>query len=105
MNLMSPAVRRNPVPALVFALMLSLTGCAGRESAGEFIDDAAVTTKVKAAFVADKTVSALNISVESDKGVVTLGGVAKTPEEKRHAEQIARQIAGVRAVRNNIVVR
>jgi hyperosmotically inducible protein len=98
--------RANPLMALLAALVIALSGCAGsHESPGEFIDDTAVTTKVKAAFVADKVVSALNISVESDKGVVTLGGVAKTQEEKRQAERIARQTSGVRAVRNNIVVR
>jgi osmotically-inducible protein OsmY len=47
----------------------------------------------------------MNISVETDKGVVHLGGVAKTPEEMRQAERIARQIPGVKGVRNNIVVR
>jgi hyperosmotically inducible periplasmic protein len=91
---------------LLVSLLLAIAGCAGsNESPGEFIDDAALTTRVKAAFVADKTVSALNISVESDKGVVHLGGIAKTAEESRQAERIARQTRGVRGVRNNIVVK
>jgi hyperosmotically inducible periplasmic protein len=94
------------IRVLLISLFLALAGCAGsQESAGEFIDDTALTARVKAAFVADKVVSALNISVESDKGVVHLGGVAKTSEEMRQAERIARQTPGVRAVRNNIIVR
>lgn len=100
----------NPYPnalrILLVSMLLALAGCAGtQESPGEFIDDAALTTRVKAAFVADKTVSALNISVESDKGVVTLGGAARNSEEMRQAERVARQVRGVRAVRNNIIVR
>lgn len=100
----------NPYPnalrILLVSMLLALAGCAGtQESPGEFIDDAALTTRVKAAFVADKTVNALNISVESDKGVVTLGGAARNSEEMRQAERVARQVRGVRAVRNNIIVR
>jgi hyperosmotically inducible protein len=102
---MNPACR-NPLIVLIASFLLALSGCAGTgESPGEFIDDAAVTAKVKAAFVKDPVVSALNISVESDKGIVHLGGVAKTAEEMRQAERLARQVAGVRGVRNNIVVR
>ncbi len=96
----------NALRILLVSMLLALAGCAGtQESPGEFIDDAALTTRVKAAFVADKTVNALNISVESDKGVVTLGGAARNSEEMRQAERVARQVRGVRAVRNNIIVR
>ena len=88
------------------AMLIFLAGCAGsQESTGEFIDDAALTTRIKAAFVADKVVSALDISVHSEKGVVHLGGVARTAEEVHQAERIARETSGVRGVRNNIVVR
>lgn len=91
---------------LLLSIVLALAGCASsQETPGEFIDDAALTARVKAAFVADKVVSALNISVESDKGIVRLGGVAKTSEEMRQAERIARQTSGVRGVRNNIVIK
>ena len=93
------------VRSLLLALTL-LCGCAGsQESTGEFIDDAALTTRIKAAFVADSVVSALDISVHSEKGVVHLGGVARSPGEVHQAEQIARRIPGVRGVRNDIVLR
>lgn len=91
---------------VMFVLLVFLAGCAGsQESTGEFIDDAALTTRIKAAFVADKVVSALDISVRSDKGIVHLGGVAGSSEEVHQAERIARRTSGVRGVRNNIVVR
>lgn len=90
----------------LFLSLLLLAGCAGsNESTGEFIDDAALTTRIKASFVADKVVSALDISVHSDKGIVHLGGVARTSEEVHQAERIARGTPGVRGVRNNIVLR
>jgi len=94
--------------ALVFAVLIGLGGCAGsqtRESTGEFVDDSAITTKVKTAFVKDKEVSALNIKVETFKGVVQLSGFANSPGEAKKAEQIARGIEGVKSVRNDISVK
>src|SRR5436190_667772 len=66
---------------LLAALALALAGCATNETAGEAIDDAALTARVKAAFVADNKVSALNIRVDSDRGEVHLSGVARDSDE------------------------
>ena len=57
--------------ALLAALLIALGGCAStaqNESAGEFVDDTVITTRIKSAFVADKEVSALNIAVETNRG-------------------------------------
>jgi osmotically-inducible protein OsmY len=84
------------------------TGCAvgrGQETAGAYIDDAGITTSVKAKFVEDKTVSASSISVETLNGTVQLSGFAKSGAEKAQAEAIARGVKNVKAVRNDIVVR
>ena len=84
------------------------TGCAvgrGQETAGAYVDDAAITTSVKAKFVEDKTVSATSISVETLNGTVQLSGFAKSSAEKSQAENLARGVKNVRAVRNDIVVR
>jgi hyperosmotically inducible protein len=89
------------------AVLLALSGCAGDSrtaSTGQMLDDTAITAKVKTAFVADKEVSAMNISVNTDKGVVQLSGTAGPNEAKRAAE-LARGVAGVKAVRNDIVVK
>ena len=98
--------------ALAFAAMAGITilstGCAvgrGQETAGAYVDDAAITTSVKAKFVEDKTVSATSISVETLNGTVQLSGFAKSNAEKSQAENIARGVKNVRAVRNDIVVR
>lgn len=83
-------------------------GCAvmrGQETTGAYIDDAGITTAVKAKFVEDKTVSASSISVETLNGTVQLSGFAKSSVEKAQAEALARNVKGVRAVRNDIVVR
>ncbi len=84
------------------------TGCAvvrGQETAGAYVDDAAITTAVKAKMVEDKTVSATAISVETLNGTVQLSGFAKSMAEKSQAEMIARNVNNVRSVRNDIVVR
>ncbi len=72
---------------------------------GAYVDDAALTTRVKAKFAADPTVSAMAISVETLKGTVQLSGFAKSYEEKSMAEKLARETSGVVAVRNDIAIR
>ena len=84
------------------------TGCAvvrGQETTGAYVDDAAITTSVKAKMVEDKTVAASSISVETLNGTVQLSGFAKSAAEKSQAEAIARGVKNVRTVRNDIVVR
>ncbi|MGH7943811.1 MAG: BON domain-containing protein [Opitutaceae bacterium] len=103
-----------PVPTLVTLLALGgglatlSSGCAGtatRESTGEYIDDATTTTKVKAAFVKDPVVSAMDVKVDTFKGTVQLSGFVDSAEQKTRAEQIAAGVSGVSAVRNNITVK
>ncbi|MGE5386871.1 MAG: BON domain-containing protein [Betaproteobacteria bacterium] len=72
---------------------------------GQYVDDSAVTAKVKARFAEDQQVSALRINVETLKGTVQLSGFAATEAEKARAAQLARGVAGVTDVRNDIVVR
>jgi len=100
------------VRALAFAAMAGITiitaGCAvgrGQETTGAYIDDAAITTAVKAKFIEDKTVAASSISVETLNGTVQLSGFAKSGAEKAQAENIARGVKNVKAVRNDIAVR
>lgn len=101
------------VPTLVTLLALGGTaaiysGCAAtstRESTGEFIDDATLTTKVKAAFVKDPVVKAIDVKVDTFKGAVQLSGFVDNAEQKARAEQIAAGIQGVASVRNNITLK
>ena len=85
-----------------------LPGCAvqrGQSTVGEYIDDATITTQVKAKMVENKQVDAAAISVETLNGTVMLSGFAKSSTEKQAAEAIARDVKGVKAVRNEITVR
>jgi hyperosmotically inducible periplasmic protein len=89
-------------------LLIGMAGCAGtqtQDSTGEYIDDASITTKVKSVMVADTEVSALHISVETIKGVVHLTGIADTRHEADKAAMIARNVAGVKSVDNDIHVK
>jgi osmotically-inducible protein OsmY len=99
---------RTLVLAAMTGVTILSTGCAvvrGQETAGSYVDDAAITTAVKAKMVDDKTVAASSISVETLNGTVQLSGFAKSSAEKAQAEYIARGVKNVRAVRNDIVVR
>ncbi len=98
--------------AIAFAALAGITiigsGCSvgrGQQTAGSYVDDAAITTAVKAKMAEDKTVSATSISVETLNGTVQLSGFAKSAAEKMQAENIARGVNNVRSVRNDIVVR
>jgi hyperosmotically inducible periplasmic protein len=100
---------RTTLAAVASALvLLTAPGCSvvrDQESVGEYIDDATVTTRVKAKFASDPTVSALAINVDTFNGQVQLTGAAKSAEERSKAESLARGIAGVKSVRNDIIVR
>lgn len=101
-------------PALVLAAVVSAAallvtgGCAvvrDQQSVGSYIDDATLTTRVKAKFADDPMVSAMSISVETLKGVVQLSGFAKSGEERARAGKLAQDVSGVQSVRNDIIVR
>ena len=100
---------RTPFAALVAAAALIVTsGCAvtrGQESVGAYVDDAAITTSIKARMVEDKNVDAAAIKVQTLNGEVMLSGFAKNSVEKNTAESIAMKVKGVKAVKNEIAVR
>jgi hyperosmotically inducible periplasmic protein len=77
----------------------------GRETAakaGAAVDDAALTTKVKAALLADDQVKGTQINVDSNGGTVKLTGTVDTPAQITRAVEIARGVQGVRTVENNL---
>lgn len=94
---------------LVAALSVgTITGCAvvrDQQTMGAYVDDAAITTAVKAKFVEDKTVDAGAINVQTLNGTVNLSGFAKSGAERAQAERLAREVKGVRDVRNTLAVR
>jgi len=100
---------RNSLLAAAAAIVLiTASGCAvtrHQETVGAYVDDAAITTAVKARFVDNKDVDAMSIKVETLNGTVMLSGFAKNATEKNSAEIVARKVEGVKMVKNEITVR
>lgn len=88
---------------LMGVLLLGLSACANTgQKSGAYVDDSWITTKVKSELIADNDTSARNISVKTVKGVVTLTGTADSRHESEKASDIARNVAGVKSVENDL---
>jgi osmotically-inducible protein OsmY len=99
---------RTLLSAALAASLIAISGCAvtrGQETVGAYVDDTAITTSVKARFVDNRDVDATSIKVETLNGTVMLSGFAKNRTERSTAETIARNVSGVRMVKNEIAVR
>jgi hyperosmotically inducible protein len=98
------------VPRLLISLVLviSVTGCAGgkkMESTGEYFDDMAITTKVKAYILDNSKLNLMQINVETFKGVVQLSGFVDSNEIAAKAAEVAKTVKGVKKVNNSLVVK
>ena len=71
---------------------------------GDKIDDASITAQVKSSLLSHHSTSALNTSVETTDGVVTLGGTAKNAAEKSLVTKLVTDINGVNSVINNMTI-
>ena len=101
---------RSTAAALFAALMAAtlVVGCSStptQQSADEAVDDGVVTAKVKAALVADPVTKAHQINVETFKGTVQLSGFVETDEARSRALQLARDVDGVKRVKDAMEVR
>lgn len=96
-------------PILILALLLAaLAGCGSTDSqsgTGEYFDDTVITGKVKTAIARDPALSSFEINVETLKGAVQLSGFVSTQAEATKAVQLARGVAGVKSVHNDIRLR
>ena len=93
---------------LLPVLFLSLGACSmfeGRETSGQYVDDSTITAKVKEAILADPQVSVMQVNVETMQGVVQLSGFVSSKTADQRALQLASKVQGVKAVKDNIVVR
>lgn len=96
---------------LLLPLMLLSVGAAGcsvfsdQESTGQYVDSAAISTKVKTKLASDGGMTLANqVKVETLKDVVQLSGFVPSDADRTKAEQIAWSVEGVRGVKNDIVV-
>lgn len=69
---------------------------------GKFLSDSAITTKVKTALLAERSLNALPIEVETHDGVVRLSGMVGNADQVQQALEVARRIKGVNEVRNEM---
>src|SRR5690606_30680972 len=93
---------------LAAAALVIASGCASTEnqkSTGEYIDDAAITAKVETALIRDDSLDAIDINIETYKGVVQVSGVVDDREDMREAEEVARNVKGVVRVENDLRVK
>jgi len=94
--------------AFALASALALGACAQtatHESTGAYVDDSAITAKVKTAILEDSALKVMQIDVTTDKSVVHLNGSVDTSQMVARASTVAAQVAGVSSVQNNLIVK
>lgn len=90
---------------LLFTTLMNCAGSSTRESTGQYVDDSAITAKVKGAIFDDDSLKSLQITVVTFKGVVQLSGFVDSTANANKAGHVARKTEGVRSVRNDLVVK
>ena len=98
--------KSNIIAAVLSAfLAVSVVGCAStakQEGTGEYVDDAVITTKVKAAIFNEPSLKSLEIKVKTFKGDVQLSGFVSSQADINKAVQVARSVNGVVSVKNDM---
>ncbi len=93
---------------LLLAMVAAFAACAStrtHESAGEYVDDSVITTKVKSLLAEDDFLKSFQISVESFKGAVQLSGFVNSQKAVDKAGEITRSVKGVKSIKNNLIVK
>jgi hyperosmotically inducible periplasmic protein len=88
-----------------FVVMMALSPLAFGEGAGQYIDDAAITAKVKAALISDSRLKATEVKVETTQGSVQLTGMVNTKDQESEAVHTANKVDGVKSVEDLLTVR
>lgn len=94
--------------AFLAVSLTAVVGCAStahQQGTGEYIDDAVITTKVKAAIFDDPMTKLLEIKVETFKGEVQLSGFVSSQAAANRAVELARGVKGVTAVKNDMQIK
>lgn len=97
---------RLTVSSIILAVFLVVSGCTSMtgQTTGQYIDDTTITTSVKAKLTEERAANFTRIDVDTTNQVVTLNGVVDSAAQKAKAEQIARQVSGVKSVKNNLQI-
>jgi hyperosmotically inducible protein len=97
---------RITVSSIILITLLVISGCTSMtgQTAGQYIDDTTITTSVKAKLTAEKAANFTRIDVDTTNQVVTLNGIVESGDQKAKAEQLAREVGGVKSVKNNLQI-
>ena len=97
---------RLKISSIVLATLLVVSGCTSMtgQTAGQYVDDSTITASVKTKLVGDKTANLTRIEVDTTNQVVTLNGIVESADQKAKAEQLAREVGGVKSIKNNLQV-
>ena len=87
---------------LFVAMALGCASTSKQEGSGEYVDDTVITGKVKTAIFNEPTLKSAEINVETFKGVVQLSGFVSSADNERLAMQVARNVGGVKSVKNDM---
>jgi osmotically-inducible protein OsmY len=87
---------------LFVAVALGCASTAKQEGTGEYVDDTVITTKVKTAIFNEPSLKSAEINVETFKGVVQLSGFVSSQAAENTAVQVARNVGGVKSVKNDM---
>ncbi len=90
---------------IAFPLLQACAATATRESTGEYLDDTAITAKVKTQLLGDPTISGFAISVETFRGRVILSGFVNSQAQIDRAVALSREVSGVREVQSVLVIK
>lgn len=93
---------------MLLIVIFTFAACAStrtQESAGEYVDDSVITTKVKSLLAADDLLKSFQIGVETYKGAVQLSGFVNTQEAVNKAIEITKTVKGVTSIKNDLVVK
>ena len=93
---------------VLIMLIATFAACAStrtHESAGEYIDDSVITTKVKSLLAKDDFLKSFQIGVETYQGTVQLSGFVNSQQAVDKAGEITRSVKGVNTVKNNLIVK
>jgi osmotically-inducible protein OsmY len=90
---------------MLIAVFAACASTRTHESAGEYIDDSVITTKVKSLLAEDDFLKSFQISVETYQGTVQLSGFVNSQQAVDKAGEITKSVKGVKSIKNNLIVK
>ena len=90
---------------MVIAVIAAWTSIRTHESAGEYVDDSLITTKVKSLLAADDFLKSFQISVKTYQGTAQLSGFVNSQKAVDKADEIVKSVKGVAGIKINLIVK